>query len=84
MAKAKLKNTVVRPFQTDYAGAWKGHCLTRENAIIAAAKHIVRDGYTRATITNLVTGENVARIRLSADRKRAVIETASPLKKEVY
>lgn len=69
-----------RPFQTDYAGAWRGHCKTRESAIIAAAKHIVNDGYTRATITNLDTGQDVARIRLSADRMRAVIETVSPIK----
>ena len=77
----KAKNTgSPRPFETDYAGAWRGRCKSRENAIIAAAKHIVNDGYTRATITNTDTGQDIARLRLSADRKRAVIEVVTPFK----
>lgn len=47
-AKARFKNE--RPFTTDYAGAWKGHCLTREGAIKAAVKHVVDDGYTTCVI----------------------------------
>lgn len=77
----KAKNTgTPRPFQTDYAGAWRGHCKTRESAIIAATKHIVNDGYSRATITNLDTQQDVARVRLSADRTRAVIEVVTPFR----
>ena len=77
----KAKNTgSPRPFQTDYAGAWRGHCKTLESAIIAATKHIVRDCYSRATITNIDTQQDVARIRLSTDRLRAVIEVVKPFK----
>lgn len=75
-----VQATSPRPFQTDYAGAWRGHCKTRESAIIAAAKHLVNDGYTRATVTNLNNGQDIARLRLSADRKKAVIEVVSPFK----
>jgi len=70
-----------RMFTTDYAGAWSGHCKTRESAIVAAIKHIVNDGYTRATITNRVTGEDVARVRLSNDRTRAEVTVVKPFKK---
>jgi hypothetical protein len=70
-----------RRFTTDYAGCWSGHCKTRESAIIAAIKHIVQDGYTRATITDKHTGQDVARVRLSEDRKRAVVEVVKPFKK---
>jgi len=78
----KSKNTgSPRPFQTDYAGAWRGHCKTRESAIIAAAKHLVNDGYTRATVTNIDTGQDVARLHLSTDRTRAVIDVVKPFKK---
>lgn len=74
----KPKPVIARPFQTDYAGAWRGHCKTRESAMIAAVKHVVNDGYTRATVTDLRNGQDVARIRLSSDRQRAVIETVKP------
>jgi hypothetical protein len=40
----------------------------------------VRDGYSRATITNIDTQQDVARIRLSTDRLRAVIEVVKPFK----
>ena len=70
-----------RPMETDYAGMWRGHCKTRENAVIAAVRHIVRDGYSRCTITDKVTGEVVARIRLSDNRKNAVIEAVAQFNK---
>ena len=70
-----------RRYETDYAGAWSGHCITRESAIIAAMRHIVNDGYSRATITDKHTGEVVARVRLSEDKKRAVVEVIKPFKK---
>jgi len=28
----------MRKFETDYAGAWRGYCNTRESAIIAATR----------------------------------------------
>lgn len=73
----------MRRFKTDYAGVWCGYCKTRESAIIAAAKHLVNDGYSRATITDRETGEDVARMSLSADRKKATITVIEPLKKGV-
>jgi hypothetical protein len=69
----------MRRYRTDYAGAWSGYCKTIESAIVAAARHVVLDGYTRATITDRETGLDVARVRLNAARTRAVIETARPL-----
>jgi hypothetical protein len=79
--KRKSKPTASpRPFQTDYAGAWRGHCKTRESAIIAAAKHLVNDGYSRATVTNIDTNQDIARLRLSADRLKVVIEVVKPFK----
>jgi hypothetical protein len=71
----------MRRFETDYAGAWRGHCKTRENAVIAAMRHIVRDGYSRCTITDTITGEVVARIRLTADRKSATVDAVQQFKK---
>jgi len=77
----KAKNTgSPRPFQTDYAGAWRGHCKTRESAIIAAAKHLVNDGYARATITNLNNGHDIARLSMSNDRKSVIITAVTPFK----
>lgn len=71
----------LRPFKNDYAGIWAGHCSTRESALVAAMKHVIRDCCTRATITDTRTGEDVARIRLSADRKSGYVELVKPLKK---
>lgn len=71
----------MRRFKTDYAGAWCGFCKTRESAIVAAVKHIVRDGYTRATITDRETDQDVAHVRLSTDRTRAVVEVVKPFTK---
>ena len=59
----------MRKFETDYAGAWRGFCKTREGAVIAAHKHLVRDGYKRCTITNRETGEVIARLSISDDKK---------------
>jgi len=67
-----------RRYTTDYAGAWRGFCKSRESAIIAAVKHIVNDGYSRATVTDRETDRDVARISLSPDRKHAIIETVKP------
>jgi hypothetical protein len=78
----KAKNTgSPRPFKTDYAGAFPGRCATRESAIIAATKHLVQDGYTRATITNLNNGHDIARLHLNAARTQAIIEVVTPFKK---
>lgn len=71
----------MRPFETDYAGAWKGHCKTRESAIIAAMRHVVQDGYTRATITDARTGVVVAWVVVTDDKKSAIVTTVTQLKK---
>jgi hypothetical protein len=70
----------VRPFQTDYSGCWSGHCKSRESAIIAAAKRMVNDCVTRATITDMTTGYDIARLTLSADKKKATIQVIEPFK----
>jgi len=65
----------MRKFETDYAGAWRGYCNTRESAIVAATRHLARDGYRRATISDRETGEVVCRVELGPD-KRTIIITA--------
>lgn len=50
-AKRKPKNTVERPYETDYSGAWPGHAKTLEGAIIAAHKRLVHGQYRRCTVT---------------------------------
>lgn len=70
-----------RPFQTDYAGWFPGRCKSRESAVQAAVKHIVTDGYSRCTITDTRSGEVVARVRLSTNRCRAVVEVPQPFTK---
>jgi len=78
----KPTTTIARPYETDYAGAWRGHCNTRESAIMAAMRHLVTDGYTRATVTNRQTGAVVARLSLSDDRRTAKVETVTQLRKQ--
>lgn len=75
---------MARPFQTDYAGAWRGHCKTRESALNAAFKHIVSDCYTTATITDSRTGQDVARLRRSSDGRSVTVETVKPLRKTPF
>ena len=58
-----------------------GFCETRENAVIAATKHIVNDGYSRYTITDRETKKVVARLSLSADRRHVVINTVAPFRR---
>jgi hypothetical protein len=72
---------MIRRYETDYAGAWRGHCTSRENAIIAAMKHVVSDGYSRCTITDKVTTEVVARVRLGKDRCSAAVDVIEPFQK---
>jgi hypothetical protein len=71
----------MRKYETDYAGAWKGFCMTRENAIIAGIKHILKDGYKTCTITDRETGMFVARVSLDPTRRRATVETQKIIKK---
>ena len=73
----------MRKFETDYAGAWRGFCKTRESAIIAAIKHVVNDGYTACTITDRETGSPVARVRLDSNRTRASVEVVKPFNRGV-
>lgn len=74
----KAKQTVERPFENDYAGLWKGHCKTRESAIDAAERRIVR-GAGKCTITDKRTGVVVARISTTNRRKRIVIDMKDPV-----
>ncbi len=87
MSKKKLKAPVqdfIRPFNTDYAGAWNGSCKTRETALIAAVKHIVNDGYSKATITDKRTGKDVARVSLDKGRRSATIDVLdAPFKRPI-
>ncbi len=78
---SKKQVTVARPFRTDYAGAWPGHSKTREGAIIAAMRHLVRDHYRVAVITNLDTGVIVAELRMDDNRKGIVVLTKTQFKK---
>jgi len=71
----------MRKYETDYAGAWRGFCMTRENAIIAGIKHILKDGYKTCTITDRETGMFVARVSLDPTRRRATVETQKIIKK---
>jgi hypothetical protein len=73
----------MRRFETDYAGAWRGYCKTRESAIIAGVRHILQDGYTACTITDRETGMFVARVSLDPTRRRAVVETQKIIKRVV-
>lgn len=79
--KAVKASSGERRFEVDYAGAWKGHCKTRESAVNAACKRITTDNYSKATVTDKHTGDTVARLRLSDDRKKVIIEFIKPLKK---
>lgn len=75
--KTKPAVTLARPFTTDYAGAWQGHCKTRESAIRAAVRHILEDGYTACTIT---MGErHVARVTTGTNRKAFFVYLESRL-----
>lgn len=71
----------MRKFETDYAGAWRGFCKTRESAVVAAIKHIMRDGYRACTVTDRETGMIVARISLSDNKKHVEITTVTQIKK---
>lgn len=71
----------MRRFETDYAGAWRGFCKSRESAIVAGIKHILNDGYTTCTITDRETGFFVARVTLDPTRRRAVVETQKVIRK---
>jgi len=71
----------MRKFETDYAGAWRGFCVSRESAIMAGIRHILNDGYTTCTITDRETGMFVARVNLDPTRRRAVVETQKVIKK---
>lgn len=69
-----------RKFETDYAGAWRGHCKTRESAINAAMRHLTLHGYRACTITDKETGRIVARLQMAASSKRIVVEVVRPFK----
>lgn len=68
----------MRRFKTDYAGVWSGFCKTRESAIVAAVRHAVNDHYSSATIIDRETNEDIVRVRLSKDRKQAIVTVVEP------
>lgn len=61
-----------RLYRTDYAGAWNGHCKTRESAIQAAVRHCLYDGYSHCVITG-PTGQ-VARVSYDYATKRITVQ----------
>ena len=69
-----------RRFETDYAGAWRGFCKTRESAITAGMRHLVNDGYSRCTVTDRVTRGVVARLAVDGTRRRVSVTLVEPLK----
>jgi len=71
----------MRKYETDYAGAWRGFCKSRENAVVAAIRHVMNDGYTTCTITDRETGLFVARVTLDPTRRRAVVETQKVIRR---
>lgn len=66
-----------RPYVTDYAGAWRGHCKTRESAIIAAVKHMLTHCSNRCTIIG--PEGDVARLRRHSDNRGVEIMAVKPL-----
>jgi hypothetical protein len=75
------KVTHSRPFLIDYAGAWKGHAITWQNAVNAAGRHVVLDAYNKATITDKRTGEPLAWVHVNPDRRGYTVKTARVLRK---
>jgi hypothetical protein len=71
----------MRRFETDYAGAWRGFCNTRESAVVAAIRRIMNDGYSRCTITDRETGETVARLTLDGDKRGVEVITKTVIQK---
>lgn len=73
----------MRRYKTDYAGAWAGHCNSRQSAIDAAIHHLTHDGYSRCTIIDKETNREVAEVFFEdvKTRKRIVIETVTALRK---
>lgn len=80
--KSKAESAAVspRPFETDYAGMWRGHCKTRESAIQVAIKNVVH-GHSKCTITDITTGETIARISTTNRRRQVIIDVIKPLLK---
>jgi len=79
--KAKTKprpSLSLRPFTTSYA-LWSGHCKTREGAIAAATKHVLKDGYTCCTIENRDTGAFIASVLVDNNRQGYYVKFAKPL-----
>lgn len=79
MSKPKKKPsgaTLARPFETNYTGLWNGYCTTPENAIAAALNRVLA-GAGKCTITNLATGETVARLR-RREGTHAGVEVLTP------
>lgn len=54
--KAAASAESPRPWKTAYAGAPGGSAKTAEGALTAACRHMLRDGYTKCTITHESSG----------------------------
>lgn len=70
-----------RRYRVDYAGVWPGHCKSRESALQAAFRHLAADGYSHATVTDKHTGEDIARLTVSSDRKAVHVHTVTQLRR---
>lgn len=76
-------STRSRPFKIDYAGCWPGFACTREGAIDAAGRHMTRDGYTRATVTDVRTDTHVASVELRPGGFGYIVTTAKRFRKVI-
>ncbi len=72
----------MRNFETDYSGAWRGFCKSRESAIIAAIRKMVNEGYSRCTITNRETGQVAVRLE-RINPKQVIVNSVHALKRAV-
>ena len=89
MAKTKALKTVghtpvtdnPRFYRTDYAGGTRpGYCVTQESATCAAIRHILLDGYTSATISCMITGADLVRLRISDNKTQVIVKAVKEFK----
>jgi hypothetical protein len=84
MATKKIYNAHGRQskrfYRNDYAsGVRSGWCKTRQNAVQAAMKHILEDGYTAATIICMRTDKTIARVSLNRAGTKVIVHSSKIL-----
>jgi len=87
MARAKLKlvhsqsKAVSHPrlYETHYAsGSRAGYCKTLESATTAAIKNLLIHGYSSATISCMISLQDVVRLKMNDSRTRVIVTTVKP------